>query len=167
MERFHHISKYFWLVAIIVTVIHWFMFRKRAQKYIDQNPQLAEGYAALFRGYLFWMNIPWGVMGVGCTVGGIPAVWHYLRPRDGNPYVLAWFVSVFFLWVFGTFWRFFNDGAETLARHPGAIEFRYGFKSKDITSPMLIKAVWRLALAGGVAGVGAMWLVDIPIPTFR
>lgn len=161
------ISKYFWLIAIIVTAINWVMFRKRAQKYIEQKPELKDGYEALFRGYLLWMNIPWIVMGIGCTFGGVPSVWHYLRPRHGDPYVLAWFTSVFFLWVSGTFWLFFRGGAETLARHPGAIEFRYGFKSKDMTSPRLIKAFWLLALTGGIVGVLLMWYMDIPAPNFR
>ena len=167
MGLFDPVSKYFWLIAIIVTGINWLIFRKRAQKHMKENPQLAEGYAALFRGYIVWMNIPWVVMGIGCTVGGVPSVWHYFRPRDGNPYVLAWFGSVFFLWVLGTFWLFFRDGAETLVRHPGAMEFRYGLKSKDITNPILIKALWLLALAGGIVGVVVMWVMDIPMPNFR
>jgi len=167
MEPFDLISKYFWLLAIIVTVINWLIFRKRAQKYIEENPQLAEGYAVLFRGYLFWMNIPWVVMGIGCTAGGVPSVWYYFRPRDGNPYVIAWFVSVFLLWLFGTFWLFFRDGAEMLTRHPGAMEFRYGLKKKDITNPVLIKLFWLLALAGGVIAVVIMWTSNIPIPNFR
>ncbi len=54
-----------------------------------------------------------------------------------------------------------------MARHPGAMEFRFGLKSKDVTSPALIKAFWLLALAGGIIGVVVMWSVDIPIPTFR
>lgn len=167
MEPFSLISKYFWLIAIMATGINWVGFRKRAQKYIAEKPELKEGYEALFRGYLLWMNIPWLVMGLGCTVGGVPSVWHYFRPRDGNPYVSAWFASVFFLWVFGSYWLFFRGGAETLSRHPGAIEFRYGFKSKDITSPVLIKAFWLLALTGGIVGVALMWSSDIPTPNFR
>ncbi|MGD9366823.1 MAG: hypothetical protein PVH87_14070 [Desulfobacteraceae bacterium] len=83
----------------------------------------------------FWMNIPWIVMGFGCTVGGVPSVWHYFRPSDGNPFVLAWFGSVFFLWIAGTIWLFFQNGAETLAKHPGAIEFRIGFKRKEVSNP--------------------------------
>jgi hypothetical protein len=167
MAPFHFVSKYFWLVAIILTLINFLMFRKRAQGHITKNPELAGGYASLFRGYLLWMNIPWVVMGIGCTVGGIPSVWHYFRPRDGDPYVLAWFGSVFFLWALGTLWVFFRDGAETLGRHPGVMEFRYGLKDKGITSPVLIKALWLLALAGGIVGVVLMWSVDIPIPTLR
>ena len=161
------ISEYFWLIAIIVTGINWVMFRKRAQKHIDENPELKRGYEALFRGYLLWMNIPWVIMGIGCTVGGVPSVWHYFRPRDGNPYVLAWFASVFLLWVFGTFWLLFREGAETLARHPGAMGFRYELKSKDITNPLQIRAFWLLALAGGIVGVVLMWYLDIPTPKFR
>jgi hypothetical protein len=167
MEPFSLVSKHFWLVAIIITGINWLMFRKRAQKHIEKNPQLEEGYAALFRGYLFWMNLPWVIMGIGCNVGGIPSVWQYFRPRDGNSYVLAWFGSVFFIWVLGTFWLLFKDGAETLARHPGAMEFRYGLNRKDITNPRLIKVLWLLALAGGIVAVVAMWSADIPVPTFR
>ena len=37
MELFNYLSKYFWLVAIVVTCINWFMFRKRAEKYIEEN----------------------------------------------------------------------------------------------------------------------------------
>jgi hypothetical protein len=167
MELFGLISKYFWVIAIIVTGINWVMFRKRARKRIHENPSLKEGYEALFRGYLIWLNLPWVVMGIGCTVGGVPSVLHYFRPRDGDPYVLAWFASVLFLWVFGTFWLLFRGGAESLARHPGAVEFRYGLKSKDITSPAWIKAFWLLALTGGVVGFVVMWSMDIPIPNFR
>jgi hypothetical protein len=163
MILFNLLSKYFWLVAIVVTVANWLRFRRIAQKYIEKNPQLEQGYTALFRGYLLYLNLPWVVMGIGCNVGGIPSVWHYFRPRDGNPYVLAWFGSVFFLWVLGTFWLFFKDGAEALARHPGLLEFGY----KDITSPLIIRALWLLVLAGGIIGVVVMWSVDIPIPNFR
>jgi hypothetical protein len=115
MEPFALVSRYFWLIAIMVTGINGLIFRKKARKYVEEDPQLEEGYAALLRGYMVWMNIPWVVMGIGCTGGGVPSLWHYFRPRDANPYVLAWFGSVFLLWVLGTFWLFFRNGAEKLA----------------------------------------------------
>ena len=167
MELFPLISKYFWIVAIIVTGINLIIFRKRAQKYIKENPQLEEEYAALFRGFLFWMNIPWIIMGIGCTIGGVPSIWHYFRPRDSNPYVLAWFGSVFLMWILGTYWLFLRGGAEKLAQHPGMLELRYGFKRKDITNPALIKTFWVLALAGGIVAFVLMWSLQFPIPTFR
>jgi hypothetical protein len=167
MEPFRIVSRYFWFIAIVVTGINVLVFMLRAKRYIKENPQLKEGYVALFRGYLLWLNIPWVVMGIGCTIGGVPSVWHYFRPRDGNPYVLAWFGSVFLLWVLGTFWLFDRGGAETLASHPGAIELKTGFRHTDIANPTTIKIVWLLALAGGVAGVAFMWIMDVPIPNFK
>lgn len=164
MDAISLILKHFWLAAILITGINWLMFKRRAQKHIMENRQLEAGYATLLKGYLLWMNIPWIVMGLGCTVGGVPSAWHYLRPRDGNPYVLAWFGSVFLLWIAGTFWLFFRGGAETLARHPGAVELRYGFKRKEITNPAMIKALWLLCLIGGIIGVAAIWTMGISLP---
>ena len=167
MNLFDVVSQYFWLICIMLTVINWMSFRKRAQKYIEENPELKEGYEELFRGYLRWVSMPWLVMGFGCTVGGVPSVWHYFRPRDENPFVLAWFACIFVLWLYGTYWLFLRNGAEKLATHPGAIKFSYGLECKDITNPNLIKLLWLLALAGGVVGVALMWTSDIPVPNIR
>ena len=166
MELFAFISKYFWLVAIVFTAINFLIFKRRSEKHIKENPELAKGYSALFRGYLFWINVPWIIMGIGCTIGGVPSVWYYFRPRDGNPYVLAWFGSVFTLWILSTFWLFFRGGAEILANHPGMLEFNYGLKRKEITNPTWIKVLWLLALAGGILGVAFIWSIEIPIPNF-
>jgi len=65
MELFKFISKYFWLVAIVFTGINCFTFKRRSKKHIKENPELAKGYSILFRGYLFWMNVPWIMMGIG------------------------------------------------------------------------------------------------------
>jgi len=54
-----------------------------------------------------------------------------------------------------------------LAHHPGAVEFNYGFKRKEITNPRSIKVFWVLALAGGIFGAAFMWLMEIPIPNLR
>jgi hypothetical protein len=167
MIVFNLFSRYFWLLGLVITVTNWLGFRRRAQKCIEKNPQLEQGYAPLIRGYLFYMSLPWVVMGIGCTIGGVPSIWSYFRPRDGNPYILAWFGSVLFLWVLGTFWLFFKGGAEVLARHPGALEFRCGLRSKDITSPSMIKALWLLVLASGIIATVTMWFMNIPIPNFR
>ena len=64
-------------------------------------------------------------------------------------------------------WLIFRDGAETLVQYPGAIEFRYGLKSKDITNPAVITALWLLVLPFGIFGVAIMCSIEIPIPTFR
>jgi len=167
MELFNLMSKYFWLAAIIFTAINFIVFKRRARRQIENNPELEKGYSVLFRGYLFWMNLPWIIMGIGCTIGGIPSVWYYFRPKDGNPFVLAWFGCIFALCILGTFWLLFRGGAEMLAHHPGAVEFTYGLRRKAITNPAWIKAFWLLALAGEIFGAAFMWLTDIPIPNIR
>ena len=162
---FEIMSRYFWIVAIVVTGVNVAVFKARSARYVHAKPELAEGYATLIRGYLIWMNVPWVVMGFGCTVGGIPTVWHYFRPQDGNPYVLAWFASVFLLWIAGTYWLFLKGGAETLVKHPGAIHVHAPFtKSRDISSSLAIKLLWCACLLGGILGVAMMWSQDIPLP---
>ncbi len=160
MNMFEIISRYFWAIAIVVTGIYVAIFRARSTGHIQANPELADGYATLLRVFLIWMNIPWVVMGIGCTVGGIPSVWHYFRPQDGNPYVLVWFASVFLLWVIGTYWLFFKGGAEMLIKHSGAFYV-------NISSPAVVKLFWLLCLAGGVLGVIMISTQDIPLPPTR
>ncbi len=161
---FEIITNNFWIVLIVVTCANAVYFKKRSQANIDADSSLSEGYSKLFKGYLIWMNIPWVVMGVGCTVGGVPSVWHYFNPQDGNPYVLAWFGSVFLLWILGTYWVFLKGGAETLVRHPGIIKFNSPLGSKDITSPLMIKLLWCVCLLGGIFGVVFMWIQTTPTP---
>jgi hypothetical protein len=87
MEVFRYISKWFWALCILVTFINGAIYRFRAQKHIKLNPDLEEGYQKIIKGFLTWGNIPWLVMGIGCTFGGIQSVWEYFNPKDGNPYM--------------------------------------------------------------------------------
>lgn len=58
------------------------------------------------------MITPWLVMGVGIVFGGVPGLWNYLRPQDLNPYVWAWYLSVFGLACGFAYWVIFRDGAQ-------------------------------------------------------
>jgi hypothetical protein len=151
-------SKYFWLIAIVITVINAYIVKFRSHKYIKENPELSVGYKKLFWGYVIWLSIPWIVMGIGCEVGIVPSLWHFFRPRDGNSYVLAWCVSVFIMWFLIIYWIFFKGGALILSKHPGI----FG----EITNPKLIKFLALLMLAGGIFGFAFMWFKDFPIPEF-
>jgi hypothetical protein len=86
--------------------------------------------------------------------------WHYIKPKDGNPYVIASFISIFTVWLSGTYWLFVKDGAEMLVRHPGI------FRS-DFSSPAKVKLFWALSLVGGIAGVIMMFTMNISIPNIR
>ena len=102
-------------------------------------------------------------MGVGCTIGGVPSLWYYFRPRDGNPFVLAWWLSVLILYVLTVYWIFFNKGAEKLARNRVISFYRFGEVS-FISNPTIIKLLFLLCIAGGLVAGAVMWAVDMPIP---
>ena len=156
MELFTIMTKWFWAAFILVTFLNAGIFRYRARTYITAAPELAEGYATLIRGFVIWGNIPWVVMGIGCVLGGVPSVFHFFRPRDGNPFVLAFFASVFLIWILGTFWLLFRGGAEMLVKHSGLFNV-------NVTSPHMLKLCWFLCLAGGIFGVIMMFTRDIPV----
>ena len=157
MEPFNIISKWFWALCILVMFINGAVFRIRAQKHIKVNPDLEEGYTKIIKGFVMWGSIPWIVMGIGCTVGGVPTVWHYFNPKEGNPYVLAFFVSVFLIWILGSYWIFFKGGALELVSHRGIFNY-------DIKNPTVLKLIWIVCVLGGMVGVLMMFTQNIPLP---
>lgn len=79
----------------------------------------------------------------------------YFRPRDGNPFVLAWFCLVFAEWILVFTWIFFFGGAKFLASHPG-------FTRYDVKSAAAVKVLCCLMIIGGVIGFMLMWNLNIP-----
>jgi hypothetical protein len=149
--------RHLWLLCIAATIINALIFWVRSRHHGYNDPSLEGGYCQLFWGILTWGNIPWVIMGLGILVGGVPSTFHYFRPRDGNPFVLAFFASVFIIWALGTYWLFVRNGAEMITRHPGLF-------NGDIKSPAFIKLFWCLCLAGGIVGAVAMFVTDIVPP---
>ena len=94
---FEFLEKWSWAVFILVTFLTAAIFSLRGHREIEMHPELREGYRSITRGFVTWGNLPWVVMGVGCVYGGVPSVFSFFRPRDGNPYVLAFFCSGFLL----------------------------------------------------------------------
>ncbi len=104
---------------------------------------------------MIWGNLPWVFMGLGCEVGGVPTVFYYFRPRDGNPFVIAFFASPAVIWALGTYWLFARGGAEMMIRHPGLLNVSF-------QSPALLKLFWCVCLAGGIVAAVAMFVSDAP-----
>lgn len=159
---FKIISSYFWLIAISFTLINFAYSKREARIRIEKNPELAEGYDKLLRGYLLWMNLPWMVMGICSIVGKIPSVWYFFRPRDGNPYVLTWFGCLIFEWIISAIWIFFKGGAEKLVEYPGILRMR----GVQITNPVIVKLLFLAGIGGGIFGLVLMWQNNFPIPNF-
>ncbi|HUJ72542.1 MAG TPA: hypothetical protein VLZ30_09875 [Verrucomicrobiae bacterium] len=148
-------SPHLWLLFIFATCANAVCFRVRAREHAREHPELADGYAALIRGWLLWGSLPWLVMAAGLEFGHVPNIWHYFRPRGGNPFVLAWYACVVVLWILGLYWVFRRGGAEMLADHSRI--FR-----GDLSSPGKVKLVCLLCVAAGVAAFLFLLLMDVP-----
>ena len=143
--------KHFWVAFVLVTLLNGAVWWFRSKPHRQRDPSLTDGYRALIRGFVTWANVPWLIMGAGILFGGVPSMFHYFDPRSPNPFVTAWFGSIFFLWVAGTYWLFARGGAERLVRHSGLLQ-------PSATNATAVKALWLLAVASGPAAVAAMYL---------
>ncbi|SRR5712692_8832245 len=153
------IEKTFWVIAIGVTCVNAYLLRSRARKEIERNPELAEDYAQLLKGYLVFLNIPWLVMGLGILLGGTRGVFDYFDPRSGNFYVIAFHITIIVLWALTIFWVYLAGGAEFLVRYPGVMNV-------DINSPLVLKLLFALMLTGGIVAEIAMWSGRLPVRSF-
>jgi hypothetical protein len=116
-------------------------------------------------GAAFWLNVTWIIMGIGFIIGGVPSIWNYLRPRDGNPFVLVWWTSVLALYIIGSYWIFLGQGAAKLAK-AGVIQYRSAGKTMTVSSEKGIKLIFLLNLAGVIIFAAVVWFVNIPLPPY-
>lgn len=143
-------------MAIAVTCVNAYLLRSRAAAEIARNPELKEGYDQLFKWYLIYLNLPWLVMGIGILIGGTHSVFDYFDPRAGNPYVIAFHITIIILWALIIFWIYFADGAEFLVRYTGVMNI-------DIKSTIVLKLLVALMFIGGILVEIAMWSRRLPV----
>jgi hypothetical protein len=144
-------TRYFWVLAIGMTILNAQILRKRSIKFIQQKPELEEDYDKVYKGYIIFLNLPWVVMGIGIIFGNIRSAFEYFNIRGGNPYILAFYASIVVIWILIFVWINFRGGAEFLVEHPG-------YSNVAIQSPTLIKLYTALALAGGIAVLVFLWI---------
>jgi hypothetical protein len=111
--------KHSWIVFVAVTLFLAWWGWGSVQNRIRKQPELEEGYCRLLKGFAFWANIPWLIMGGLILSGKVSSIFEFLRPSLGNPYILFWFASLFGLLVLLLYWVYFMKGAETLEKYPG------------------------------------------------
>jgi hypothetical protein len=167
---FNLIGRYFWLVCLVLSLYQYFVGLRSFASKDFTDPQAGEAAIALRRWLFVLSDLPWLVMGFGILVGGVPNVWYFLRPHDGNPYVLAWFGSVLACTLYFTLWVFFLGGAEkVVVLKPFEVKWhRTGFRGT--TSGTVQLTVGRVKLFAAFAPIWIgfctylMYVMDAPLP---
>jgi hypothetical protein len=93
-------------------------------------------------------------MGAGILAGQVGSVFEFLRPREGNSFVLAWWALQGALLALATGWVLVGGGAELLERHPGV----YGLPEWPARK---LRLYWLAAAAGSLA-IGALFVLGFP-----
>jgi hypothetical protein len=113
---FNFLEKYFWLIGIFFALVNGYSLRARMKTALPQRPEL-EGYERFALGYTLFYLLPWIVMGVGIMLGGTRRVFDYLDPCSGNPYVIAFHLTIALLIIGLASWGWFFGGAAYLIRY--------------------------------------------------
>jgi hypothetical protein len=140
-----------WLVMVIGTVIQVPLLWRRLRPQIAVHPELEPGYRHLLWWGTFWFCLPWLVMGIGCTVGGIQSFLAFFYPAKGGPFVWAFWVVAYAEFLLLGYWAIWGRGAEILIRYPSLVNYRIGS----------IRSMRRVLIV--VAGLAMVWNAGILI----
>ncbi len=133
----------FWIVLILIACANALILKLKSKKYIANNPALKRGYDQFIKGFLFYGNIPWIIIGVGNLSTGTKSVIDYFSPYSSNVFVLTFYFSIITIWLLGTRWIYYKNGAAFLENHPGMFRGER-FGSKNNTTAKQIKIVWGI-----------------------
>ena len=148
------VGRYAWVAFLLVTAGYLWPSPKLRERLKD-DPAFADADRVIRRKVFLWMSVPWLVMGLGQLLGGVLSVWNFFDPRHEGPWVLAFFLSVFVVWIASAYWIFFRDGATAIADHQLIVAHVFR-RSVDLT-PNMVKLFFALALAGGLVAVVLMF----------
>ncbi|MGD2181438.1 hypothetical protein [Lusitaniella coriacea] len=145
------IERFFWVFLIFGTTCIALFWYIHSFEYTAQNPELKSGYYTLILSFLFWANIPWAIIGIGCLTSN-STFQDYLEPKSFHPYLIAFFASLLLIFTIGSYWIFVAGGAEMLVNYPGLFVSNAGeVLDSQTLNPKLIKSWWCLGVASGVA----------------
>jgi hypothetical protein len=154
---FPFVFQHFWLIAIIVHSINAAMYWLRCRPIVAARPELADPVMKLFVGFYVLGYAPWLVMGAGICFGGLSNCLSFFRPGDGNPFVLAFFATIFMIQILGLYWVVFRDGAEWIAQLPSV------FRGQT-ANPFLTRLFACLGFVAFIMMFIVLCFLDLPVP---
>jgi hypothetical protein len=161
-DIFQFICRFFWAICIGMS---FFLFRasKEVREQAIRDRDFGLEHRKLRNKILIWTNIPWVIMGIGLLSGAVPSVWHFYRPRDLNPVVLAFLGFTVIFWLVSIWWTF-KGGAEKITEHDLIAFYVLGKRKK--LSPGQFKAIVIVCILGGLIGLYLSLTRDVPIPPY-
>jgi hypothetical protein len=124
VNLFNILGRYFWLLCLGISAYQYVVGIRSLASRDPTDPRGSREAVSLRRWMLLMSALPWVVMGWGIMYRDVPNVWYYFRPQDRNPYVLAWFATIFAIAIFFAFWVFFLGGAEKVV-HLQPVEVKW------------------------------------------
>jgi hypothetical protein len=122
----------------------------------EERLRLAEELRTIGLGLLFAGNIPLVVMAIGIVSGQVATSWHYLRPQEGNFYVIGWYTLNLLIWTWGFWWVLRKGGGEALAR-------AFLCEGRELSSVVLVRSAYCLPLVATIVAVMLVDILDFPI----
>ena len=163
---FEFIGKYFFLLCIGTTALNVYVAGpKREGSGLNGTVSAAEIQTVRHR--IFAAKVfPWVVMGFAQTVGGVPDLWSFFRPRDLNPFVWSWYASIFLLSCAFAYWVLIRGGAKYVITMN--LVRVYGLRGPVAVSERWVKVFAALGPIFTVAWVRLVWMMEFPaIPGAR
>lgn len=153
---FELVGKYFWLICLLFCGPNYLTAMRNMGSTLD-----AEG-RRLMKLFALGGALPWLVMGWGQLFGGVPSVFHFFRPQDKDPFVLAWVGTVFILTVWFAAFVFFANGARKVREY--GLMAALGRKSRKPPSIGIIKVQAFIGPFFSIFWICLTTGMNIPLP---
>jgi len=115
-DPFRLLSTYFWLIALAFGAFNYFRADQNVASAALSADQEAEARIYLRR-FAIAGALPWVIMGIGQFTGSVPSIWHYFRPQDQNPFVIAWLAVMFLQACLFAWWVLLAGGARKILEY--------------------------------------------------
>ncbi len=157
--------KHAWILFIVVTIANALILKAQSKKYIALNPELEDGYNKYIKGFIFYVNIPWVIIGIGNVSGLTQSIFDFFNPLAMNPIVLVFHAAIIALWILCIWWVYFNSGAEFIESHPGLFQ-KSSFSGNNTVTANQVKLFLPLMILGGIIGMAMMWSGFLQNPNY-
>lgn len=118
---FEFLFRHFWLLALGIGILNYFLIKKNVRPYIEEDPSREPGYEQYLSYLLLFLVLPWVIVGAGILSGELNTVFDLLNPRNGHWIVKSVWVLIGSLFIGHAVWVFAGSGAEFYENHPGLL----------------------------------------------